>query len=108
MIFELRPVEGGTEVEIDRTPCEGVDVLSPTELTCTTAPSEAGSSFAGFSQAMIASARQQSATLRLISAHERLDRWLPFDSEAARKLSTQIAETIYFHALRTSMELARE
>ncbi len=33
---------------------------------------------------------------------------LPFDSEAARKLSTQIAETIYFHALRTSMELARE
>jgi hypothetical protein len=33
----------GTEVEIDRTPCEGVDVLSPTELTCTTAPSDAGS-----------------------------------------------------------------
>jgi ribonucleoside-diphosphate reductase alpha chain len=33
---------------------------------------------------------------------------LPFDSEEARKLSTQIAETIYFHALRTSMELARE
>ena len=33
---------------------------------------------------------------------------LPFDSEAARKLSTSIAETIYYHALRTSMELARE
>ena len=33
---------------------------------------------------------------------------LAFDSEAARQLSTRIAETIYFHALRTSMELARE
>lgn len=33
---------------------------------------------------------------------------LPFDSEAARTLSTRIAETIYFHALQTSMELARE
>jgi len=33
---------------------------------------------------------------------------LPFDSEAARALSTKIAETIYFHALRASMELARE
>jgi len=33
---------------------------------------------------------------------------LPFDSEAARSLSTRIAETIYFNALRTSMELARE
>lgn len=33
---------------------------------------------------------------------------LPFDSEAARELSTKIAETIYFHALRASMELARE
>jgi len=33
---------------------------------------------------------------------------LSFDSEAARALSTQIAETIYFNALRTSMELARE
>ncbi len=33
---------------------------------------------------------------------------LPFDSDAARKLSTQISETIYFHALRTSLELARE
>jgi len=32
---------------------------------------------------------------------------LPFDSDAARGLSTRIAETIYFHALRTSMELAR-
>jgi ribonucleoside-diphosphate reductase alpha chain len=32
---------------------------------------------------------------------------LPFDSEGARKLSARIAETIYFHALRTSMELAR-
>jgi ribonucleoside-diphosphate reductase alpha chain len=35
-------------------------------------------------------------------------RRLPFDSDAARALSTRIAETIYFHALRTSMELARE
>lgn len=33
---------------------------------------------------------------------------LPFDSQAARRLSTQIAETLYFHALRTSMELARD
>jgi ribonucleoside-diphosphate reductase alpha chain len=33
---------------------------------------------------------------------------LPFDSQAARELSTRIAETIYFHALSTSMELARE
>jgi ribonucleoside-diphosphate reductase alpha chain len=32
---------------------------------------------------------------------------MPFDSTAARVLSTQIAEEIYFHALRTSMELAR-
>ncbi len=31
-----------TEVEIDREPCEGVDILSPTELTCTTPPGEAG------------------------------------------------------------------
>lgn len=33
---------------------------------------------------------------------------LPFDSAAARDLSTRIADTIYFNALRTSMELARE
>jgi ribonucleoside-diphosphate reductase alpha chain len=33
---------------------------------------------------------------------------LPFDSEAARALSTRIAEEIYFHALRASMELARQ
>jgi len=33
---------------------------------------------------------------------------LPFDGEEARALSTRIAETIYFHALRASMELARE
>jgi ribonucleoside-diphosphate reductase alpha chain len=33
---------------------------------------------------------------------------LPFDSAAAKEMSTRIAETIYFHALRTSMELARE
>lgn len=33
---------------------------------------------------------------------------LPFDSEAARALSTRISETIYYHALQTSMELARE
>src|SRR5690606_4630216 len=32
---------------------------------------------------------------------------LPFDSDAARELSTDIAESIYFHALRTSLELAR-
>ncbi|MCP5473108.1 MAG: ribonucleoside-diphosphate reductase subunit alpha [Sinobacteraceae bacterium] len=33
---------------------------------------------------------------------------LPFDGPEARALSTRIAETIYFHALQTSMELARE
>lgn len=33
---------------------------------------------------------------------------LPFDSPEARQLSTRIAETIYFHALQTSLELARE
>jgi ribonucleoside-diphosphate reductase alpha chain len=33
---------------------------------------------------------------------------LPFDGEAARELSTRIAATIYFHALRASMELARQ
>jgi ribonucleoside-diphosphate reductase alpha chain len=33
---------------------------------------------------------------------------LPFDSEAARELSARIAATIYFHALRASMQLARE
>jgi ribonucleoside-diphosphate reductase alpha chain len=33
---------------------------------------------------------------------------MPFDSDAARTLSTRIAAEIYFHALRTSMELARE
>ena len=33
---------------------------------------------------------------------------LPFDSEEARKLSARISETIYFHALHASMELARE
>ncbi len=33
---------------------------------------------------------------------------LPFDSEAARALSTRIAEEIYFHALRASVDLARE
>ncbi|MGH8258902.1 MAG: ribonucleoside-diphosphate reductase subunit alpha, partial [Steroidobacteraceae bacterium] len=33
---------------------------------------------------------------------------LPFDGEAARQLSTRIAETIYFHALAASVELARE
>lgn len=33
---------------------------------------------------------------------------LPFDSAEARALSTRIAEEIYFQALRTSMELARE
>jgi ribonucleoside-diphosphate reductase alpha chain len=33
---------------------------------------------------------------------------LPFDSEPARALSARIAEEIYFHALATSLELARE
>ena len=33
---------------------------------------------------------------------------LAFDSEAARALSARISETIYFHALRASTELARE
>ena len=33
---------------------------------------------------------------------------LPFDSEQARGLSAKIAETIYFHALETSVELAQE
>jgi ribonucleoside-diphosphate reductase alpha chain len=33
---------------------------------------------------------------------------LSFDSPQAKELSTRIAETIYFHALRTSMELASE
>jgi ribonucleoside-diphosphate reductase alpha chain len=33
---------------------------------------------------------------------------MPFDSAEARQLSAQIAETIYFHALRASLELARE
>lgn len=33
---------------------------------------------------------------------------LPFDSEEARRVSKQISEHIYFHALRTSTELARE
>jgi ribonucleoside-diphosphate reductase alpha chain len=33
---------------------------------------------------------------------------MAFDSEPARALSAKIAETIYFHALRTSLELARE
>jgi ribonucleoside-diphosphate reductase alpha chain len=33
---------------------------------------------------------------------------LPFDGYDARQLSTQISETIYFHALQTSMEIARE
>ena len=33
---------------------------------------------------------------------------LAFDSEGARKISKKIAETIYFHALETSCELARE
>ncbi|HEY0860284.1 MAG TPA: ribonucleoside-diphosphate reductase subunit alpha, partial [Pseudoxanthomonas sp.] len=33
---------------------------------------------------------------------------LPFDSAEARVLSTKIAETIYFHALETSVELAQE
>jgi ribonucleoside-diphosphate reductase alpha chain len=33
---------------------------------------------------------------------------LPFDSEPARELSRRISEEIYFHALRTSLSLARE
>jgi len=33
---------------------------------------------------------------------------LPFDSEPARALSRRISEQVYFHALRTSCELARE
>jgi ribonucleoside-diphosphate reductase alpha chain len=33
---------------------------------------------------------------------------LPFDSPAARDLSCRISEEVYFHALRTSCELARE
>jgi len=33
---------------------------------------------------------------------------LPFDSESARALSCRISEEVYFHALRTSVELARE
>lgn len=33
---------------------------------------------------------------------------LPFDSAEARKLSAKIAETIYYHALETSVELAEE
>ena len=33
---------------------------------------------------------------------------LAFDGDEARELSSRIAETIYFHALQTSMELARE
>jgi ribonucleoside-diphosphate reductase alpha chain len=33
---------------------------------------------------------------------------LPFDGEAARALSARIAETIYYHALETSCELAEE
>lgn len=33
---------------------------------------------------------------------------LPFDSAEARALSAKIAETIYFHALETSVELAQE
>ncbi len=33
---------------------------------------------------------------------------LPFDSEAARVLSTRISRSIYFHALHASMQLARE
>ena len=33
---------------------------------------------------------------------------LPFDSEDARALSAKIAETIYYHALETSVELAEE
>jgi ribonucleoside-diphosphate reductase alpha chain len=33
---------------------------------------------------------------------------LPFDSDAARELSTRISEDVYYWALRTSLELARE
>jgi ribonucleoside-diphosphate reductase alpha chain len=33
---------------------------------------------------------------------------LPFDSEEARQLSTKIQATVYYHALRTSLELARQ
>ncbi len=33
---------------------------------------------------------------------------LPFDSDAARALSRRISEDIYFHALRTSCEMARD
>jgi ribonucleoside-diphosphate reductase alpha chain len=33
---------------------------------------------------------------------------LPFDSDAARALSRRVSEEIYFHALRTSCELARD
>ncbi len=33
---------------------------------------------------------------------------LPFDSEPARALSRRISEEVYFHALRTSCEIARE
>ncbi|MET0281862.1 MAG: ribonucleoside-diphosphate reductase subunit alpha [Steroidobacteraceae bacterium] len=33
---------------------------------------------------------------------------LPFDSEAALALSTEIQATVYFHALRTSLELAKQ
>ncbi len=33
---------------------------------------------------------------------------LPFDSPGARELSSQIAEAIYFHALRASLEIARQ
>lgn len=32
---------------------------------------------------------------------------LPFDSDAARALSAEVAESIYYHALRTSCQLAR-
>lgn len=37
----------------------------------------------------------QSATLGLINAHEQLDRWLPFDSEAAVRLRYQATERVY-------------
>ena len=37
----------------------------------------------------------RSATLGLINAHERLDRWLPFDSEAAVRLRYQKGESLY-------------
>ncbi|HWL62426.1 MAG TPA: ribonucleoside-diphosphate reductase subunit alpha [Steroidobacteraceae bacterium] len=33
---------------------------------------------------------------------------MPFDSQAARELSARIQETIYFHALRTSVDLAKQ